>query len=222
MICPYCQSISRKRHVAKIILDTFSPYNHSLNDADKELSKLKIYDLSCNGAIHNTLKELPSYYCSEYYDDVTPGTMNPEGIRCEDLTKLSFTDGFFDLVISEDVLEHVDDYEKAFRELNRVLKPGGYHIFTVPLYGDRKTRKKALMEDGKIVQLLPPEYHGDPIRGEILVFNEFGTDLCDILGKVGFQSEIIIADKKDEKKLGIYMSIVLRSRKILRESEANA
>ena len=214
VICPHCQCISRRRHVAKLILDTFSPDKTSINDACKELSKLRIYELSCSSSIHETLKALPSYYCSEYFDDVSPGTMTPEGIRCEDLKKLSFKDNFFDLVISEDVLEHVDDYERAFLEIYRVLKPGGYHIFTIPLYGDRKTRKKSLIKNGKIVHLLPQEYHGDPVRGKILVFNEFGTDLGDILEKSGFQSEFIFADKQDEKKFGIFMSVVLRTRKL--------
>lgn len=213
MICPHCQCISRRRHVAKLILDTFSPDKTSINDARKELSKLRIYELSCSGSIHESLKTLPSYYCSEYLDDVPPGTITPEGIRCEDLRRLSFQDGYFDLIISEDVLEHVDDYEKAFLEIYRVLKPGAYHIFTIPLYGDRKTRKKAFIKNGKIVHLLSPEYHGDPVRGEILVFNEFGTDLSDILGKLGFQCEFIVAGKIDEKKFGIFSSIVLRTRK---------
>lgn len=213
MICPNCQSISRRRHVAKLIIDTFSQGKFSLKDASKELGKLRIYELSCGSSIHETLKALPAYYCSEFFDDVPPGTMAPEGIRCEDVKKLSFEDDLFDLVISEDVLEHVDDYEKAFLEIYRVLKPGGYHIFTIPLYGDRKTRKKALIKNGQIEHLLPPEYHGDPVRGEILVFNEFGTDLGDILEKFGFQSEFIFADKQDEKNFGIFDSIVLRTQK---------
>ena len=214
MICPHCQSISRKRHVVKLILDTFSPVKFSLKDAGKELSKLRIYELSCSGSIHETLKALPFYYSSEYFDDVPPGTITPEGIRCEDLRNLSFQDDFFDLVISEDVLEHVDDYEKAFLEIYRVLRPNGFHIFTVPLYGDRKTRKKSLIKNGQIVHLLPPEYHGDPVRGKILVFNEFGTNLSDILEEFGFQSEIVFADKEDEKKFGIFSSVVIRTQKV--------
>ena len=70
------------------------------------------------------------------------------------------------------------------------------------------------IKNSKIVHLLPAEYHGDPIRDKILVFNEFGTDLSDILEKFGFQNEFIFADKQDEKKFGIFMSVVLRTQKL--------
>ncbi len=45
--------------------------------------------------------------------------------------RLPFEDGQFDIVISQVVLEHVMDYEGTFREIHRVLKPGGIslHIF---------------------------------------------------------------------------------------------
>ncbi len=40
-------------------------------------------------------------------------------IRC-----LPFEDNYFDLVICSEVLEHIDDHERAVSELTRVLKPG--------------------------------------------------------------------------------------------------
>jgi SAM-dependent methyltransferase len=45
--------------------------------------------------------------------------------------RLPFDDGQFDVVISQVVLEHVMDYEGTFKEIHRVLKPGGIslHIF---------------------------------------------------------------------------------------------
>jgi len=197
-----------------MILDTYVPEQHSLSAALNQLRQLAIYELSCGSAIHCVLKALPHYCCSEFFDGVPPGTISPEGIRCEDVRNLSFPDSSFDLVISEDVLEHVDGPEHAFIEICRVLKKGGYHIFTIPLYGDRKTRKKCTVENGKIVHLLPPEYHHDPIRGDILVFNEFGTDLRDILQDVGFRTEFFFCDKDDEECFGIFNSVVLRSEKV--------
>lgn len=46
--------------------------------------------------------------------------------------KLPFENNFFDLVISEWVLEHLPEPEKAFHEIYRVLKPGGKVIFLTP------------------------------------------------------------------------------------------
>jgi hypothetical protein len=41
------------------------------------------------------------------------------GVLCQDLHATTFDDDRFDLVISEDVLDHVTDYQRALRELRR-------------------------------------------------------------------------------------------------------
>jgi SAM-dependent methyltransferase len=45
--------------------------------------------------------------------------------------RLPFDDDSFDFVVSTQVLEHVDDHDSAFREIARVLAPGGatLHLF---------------------------------------------------------------------------------------------
>lgn len=43
-----------------------------------------------------------------------------------------FPDGFFDLCLSDQVLEHVFDYVTVFREIGRVLKPGALSIHRFP------------------------------------------------------------------------------------------
>ena len=45
---------------------------------------------------------------------------------------LPFGSGFFDVVVLAWVLEHLEDPEKVFREIHRVLKPGGSVIFLTP------------------------------------------------------------------------------------------
>ncbi|HSR18513.1 MAG TPA: methyltransferase domain-containing protein, partial [Ignavibacteriaceae bacterium] len=46
--------------------------------------------------------------------------------------KLSFDDNYFDVVVSDYVLEHVKEPDIFFKELQRVLKPGGYFFFRTP------------------------------------------------------------------------------------------
>jgi SAM-dependent methyltransferase len=48
---------------------------------------------------------------------------------------LPFADGAFDLAVALDVLEHLADDRPAWRELARVVTPGGRLVVTVPQYG---------------------------------------------------------------------------------------
>lgn len=45
---------------------------------------------------------------------------------------LPFADNTFDKVICSEVLEHIEDYRGALREIERVLKPGGLFCASVP------------------------------------------------------------------------------------------
>ena len=52
-----------------------------------------------------------------------------------DLLALPYADDYFDLLIANHVLEHVEDDRRAVAEIARVLKPGGYAILQTP-YSD--------------------------------------------------------------------------------------
>jgi SAM-dependent methyltransferase len=47
---------------------------------------------------------------------------------------MPFDDGSFDLAVSLDVVEHLDDDLAALRELRRIVRPGGALLVTVPAY----------------------------------------------------------------------------------------
>lgn len=64
------------------------------------------------------------------------------------ITAMDFPDNTFDLVVAFEVVEHVDDLDKALREVCRVLKPGGRFGLTTPN------------------RMFPFETHGLLIRGK--------------------------------------------------------
>lgn len=132
---------------------------------------------------------------SEFFGESVPrGLVNADGVRNEDLTRLTFGSDSFDHILTFDVLEHMPDYRAAGAECWRCLRPGGSLLFSVPFTGARETIRRAhRLPDGSIEHLLPPEYHGDPIREEgCLCFHDFGWDLLDDLRRVGFEGVVAV------------------------------
>jgi SAM-dependent methyltransferase len=99
----------------------------------------------------------------------------------------------FDVVLSSDVLEHVPSPYLAHREIYRVLKPGGRHIFTVP-FGETMVQDdiRASMVAGKLVHHADPVYHQDPVRPDegVLVWTIFGLEMLVHLSKIGFETSL--------------------------------
>jgi SAM-dependent methyltransferase len=49
-----------------------------------------------------------------------------------DIGRLPFPDGYFDMIISRSVVEHLEDPPQVFREFNRVLRRGGKVVIITP------------------------------------------------------------------------------------------
>lgn len=165
--CVRCRSIPRFRAMAV-----------ALTQEAPDWRRLSIHESSPDGTLSVKLaREAPGYTSSQYLPGVPSGS-TVSGIRCEDLRSLSFPDATFDLLVTQDVLEHVPEPDRAFAEVCRVLKPGGKHLFTVPCH-ETPTRERArLRPDGTIVHLLEPEYHGNPVDPNgSLVVTDWGPDL---------------------------------------------
>lgn len=209
MYCIYCHSYSRQRHVAATVCKELGLKKLS------EINKLplKIYSANKVGALDRALKSNPNYIRSLYLGNSEFGIEITHGIYNQNLEQLSFPNELFDLVITEDVFEHVRKYEQAMKEIYRILKPNGLHIFTVPTNLNKATETYVKIEGDNDIYLISPKYHNDPLRKSgILVYRQFGNDTQQILLKYGFHTEGYISDKSD-KKYGIYDSIVFVSRK---------
>lgn len=190
--CTKCGASRRTRDLVSVLLSEFSHEPDVYLDPEASfLQGLAIYELQAQGPLHARLKTLPGYTCSEYYPFISPGLRNEQGILCQDAQALTFPDTVFDLVISQDVMEHVTDPWRAFAEIHRVLKPGGRHIFTVPLHEGRETRQRAESGLHGLCHLLPPVFHKDPLNKDgSLVFWDFGEDLPMILERRGIPTKV--------------------------------
>jgi SAM-dependent methyltransferase len=104
----------------------------------------RLYSAEANGPLHTVLADSPGYICSEYWDDTqTPGA-SANGVRHEDLQRLSFADNTFDIVLTSDVLEHVDDAYQAHSEILRVR---GQAVGTSSLYRSAVTHMTTCAHD---------------------------------------------------------------------------
>lgn len=65
------------------------------------------------------------------YFDREPGSGYERISLLQDDNSTTFPDGYFDIVISDNVLEHVSDLPGVFAEISRITRPGGWglHIF---------------------------------------------------------------------------------------------
>jgi len=143
------------------------------------------------------LPRLPHVIGSEFLGDtVTRGATDARGVRNEDLTRLTFPDATFDVLLSFDCFEHMPDFLGGMREVGRVLKPGGRMLWTVPFRRDLEKNliRATLGPDGRVVHHLPPEFHGDPINAEgCLCFTHFGWEMFSQLRQAGFRDAYALA-----------------------------
>ncbi|NCU38321.1 glycosyltransferase [Candidatus Saccharibacteria bacterium] len=180
LACPGCGMNNRQRLVATLIKQELSTGQGK-----------KIYFMEQITPIFNwASKNFKQHHLvgSEYLGHEYVGGTVVKGIRHEDVENLSFDNGQFDLILSNDVFEHVPCPAKAFAECVRVLKSGGLMLATIPFHGDIDVSvRRAQLIDGRVDNILPCNFHGNPVSADgSLVFTDFGWDLMNDLKNAGF------------------------------------
>lgn len=187
-LCVRCRSNPRWRAVIEV-LERFVP----------RWRDLSVFESSPGGAASDKLAAECARYLPAHFFPGTPPGQFKDGIRCEDLENLTFENSSFDIVITQDVMEHVFRPENAFREIARVLRPGGLHLFTVPWQASKPTVVRAVLENGAVRHRQDPVYHGNPIdRGGSLVATDWGADMLEFIWRHSgmFTTVVSLRDRK--------------------------
>ncbi len=118
------------------IPEVYECHQYFINRISKE-NPAKLLDAGCGkGYLGSTLAP----YTNEYYGyDISESAISQAKMKIGrgkffvgSLRNIPFTDNYFDCVVCSEVLEHIPDYQKAIRELSRVLKKGGKLFISTP------------------------------------------------------------------------------------------
>lgn len=117
-LCPNCLSLERHRLIWLYLQEKTNFFKSKLNI-------LHIAPEAC--FIHRFEKIHGDQY-------ITADIESPLAKVKMDIHEIPFNENKFDVVLCNHVLEHVRDDIHAMREINRVLKPGGFAILQVPFF----------------------------------------------------------------------------------------
>lgn len=188
--CTVCKAPPRERAIAD-----------ALNKVRPNWRELAIHECSPGGwALSAKIaRECKGYVATQYDPSFAFGTQSPNGRwRNENLEAQTFDDAVFDIVITQDVFEHLFHPGRAMREIARTLRPGGVAVMTVPVVrGWGATERRArLAADGSVEHLLPEQYHGNPVGdGRSLVTVDWSYDIGSYLAAAsGLSVTVVLVD----------------------------
>lgn len=210
LACAHCGASLRVRRLARVVLETEAGDDPARTFADWARSpharQLRIAEINRIEGLHRFLATLPGLAFSDFQPGTPPGAAD-DGVRSEDLTRLTYADASFDLVLTSETLEHVPDLAAALGEIRRVLVPGGRHIFTVPVHpGVAATFARAeLSGDGQLIVHSPLIRHPGGDAG-YPVFTEFGADLVGVVERAGFQVEVHFGPTRVDDVAQVYVA----------------
>jgi hypothetical protein len=187
LLCVKCGSVPRERALMTVLAERFPNYR-----------ELVIHESSPGhrGVSVKLRRECPNYSASHFFPNIPLGEVHPEkGYRSENIEALTFANNTFDLFITQDVMEHIFRPSVAFREIARVLRPEGAHLFTVPLVNKWKpsTCRASQEANGVVQYILPAQYHGNPVdeNGSLVTF-DWGYDIGEYISKHSAMSTVIV------------------------------
>lgn len=166
-LCPSCFSLERHRLI----------WLYLKNKSNFFEEKLNVLHVAPEQPFINRFKKLNNI------NYITCDLYSPLADIKADIQNLPFNNNYFDVIICNHVLEHVEDDIKAMKELLRVLKPGGFAILQVPInYNYEYTFEDPSIKDPKEREKIFGQY--DHVR-------IYGRDYPSRLISVGFIVKLI-------------------------------
>jgi len=205
-LCLNCSSSPRER----AIIETINIFYPNWRD-------LTIHE-SSPGSMGSSKKlqaECRNYIASQYDTSIPFGT-SKNGYVSQDLENQTFEDESFDIVITQDVFEHIFRPDLAIKEICRTLRVGGAHICTVPMVmREAPSLRRAEKIGDDVRYIYPAEYHKNPIdETGSLVTVDWGFDIAGYFSCHGPLVTTIVHIDDLEKGIRAEINEVLVCRKL--------
>ena len=128
---------------------------------------------------------------------LTADLSNPRAMVQMDITDIQYPSETFDVIYCSHVLEHVQDDEKAMRELNRVLKNDGWAILDVPITAPRTLEDPTITAPEERLKVFGQKDH----------VRRYGPDYVERLRETGFVVRAIkvndLLDQTEALRMGL-------------------
>jgi SAM-dependent methyltransferase len=164
-LCPNCLSLERHRLIWLYLKEKTSFFN----------STLDVLHIAPEACFINRFEKVHG----DHY--ITADIESPLAKVKMDIHAIPFEENKFDVVLCNHVLEHVRDDIKAMREINRVLKPGGFAILQIPFFNPVPAKT---FEDNTITD--PRER--EKIFGQDDHVRKYGTDYPQRIEQAGLKA----------------------------------
>ncbi|MCR4329307.1 MAG: methyltransferase domain-containing protein [Candidatus Roizmanbacteria bacterium] len=151
----------------------------------KNYNKKRILDLGCGEGYFTSLFGLRNNVIGIDLQNIVPKKYKNFIYRKADVTNLPFKSSSMDLVISFDVIEHIQNDKKMLDEAYRVLKKGGHILFGTP---NRNRLANTILKIFGKPRSYPWLIGDDKVLGKMIHVREYDyKELSNILKLVGFK-----------------------------------